>query len=141
MGHGSAPATPKEIFERYILSGAMTRDADAVADLFTVDGVIEAPLVPVGHHTYPRRLEGREEIRAGLAGYYARSANSARRVNVEASRYVLHTTSDPDVFIAEIDTAFDEPEEPTIVSLVQIFRIRDGKIAMLRDYYAPEQVV
>jgi limonene-1,2-epoxide hydrolase len=26
---------------------------------------------------------------------------------------------------------------PATVSLVQIFRIRDGKIALLRDYFAP----
>jgi limonene-1,2-epoxide hydrolase len=51
---------------------------------------------------------------------------------------VLHTTSSPDVFIAEIDTVFDGDGEDVTVSLVQIFRIRDGKIARLRDYFAPE---
>ncbi|MFG2985933.1 hypothetical protein ACGFYQ_32590 [Streptomyces sp. NPDC048258] len=38
-------------------------------------------------------------------------------------------TSSPDVFIAEIDTVFDGNGEDVPVSLVQIFRIRDGKIA------------
>jgi uncharacterized protein len=28
----------------------------------------------------------------------------------------------------------------TTVSLVQIFRVRDGRIALLRDYFAPEAV-
>ncbi|WP_429216448.1 hypothetical protein [Kitasatospora sp. MAP12-9] len=57
---------------------------------------------------------------------------------------MLHTTADPDVFIAEIDTIFDGDGdgdgdgEDVAVSLVQIFRIRDGKIARLRDYFAPE---
>jgi hypothetical protein len=27
---------------------------------------------------------------------------------------------------------------PETVSIVQIFRIRDGKIAMIRDYFTPE---
>ena len=132
------PATPQEIFERYIWAGGMTRNAAALAEMFTVDGVFEAPLVPVGH-AYPRRLEGREEIRTGMAAYYERSANADRTINVEKSRYVLHTV-DPDVFIAEIDITFDGPGGATTMSLVQIFRIRDGKIALLRDYFAPEEV-
>ena len=52
---------PQEIFERYICAGAMTRDPDALAELFTPDGVYEAPLVPEGH-AFPRRLAGRAEI-------------------------------------------------------------------------------
>jgi ketosteroid isomerase-like protein len=145
-GEGAhVPTTPQEIFEHYVYLGAITRDAAAMAGLFTPDGIIEAPLVPPGH-AYPRRMRGREEIRTGLATYYERTAESARRVNAEESRYVLHTTADPNVFIVEIDTVFDESGEPKghgergVVSLVQIFRVRDGKIAMLRDYFAPELV-
>jgi ketosteroid isomerase-like protein len=41
---------------------------------------------------------------------------------VEQSRYVLHD---------------GVTGERTTVSLVQIFRTRDGKIAMLRDYFRP----
>jgi ketosteroid isomerase-like protein len=132
------PATPQEIFERYIRAGAITRNADALAELFTPDGVFEAPLVPPGH-ALPRRMEGRTEIRDGMAVYHQRFPVTDRTVNPGDSRYVLHVTADPDVFIAEIDTAFDGPEGTTTMSLVQIFRIRDGKIALLRDYFAPEQ--
>jgi ketosteroid isomerase-like protein len=132
-------ATPQQIFERYIWAGAMTRNADALAEMFTVDGVLEAPLVPAGR-AFPARMEGREEIRKGLAAYYKRPASAGYKVNVEKSRYVLHTTADPDVFIVEIDTAFDRAGTATTMSLVQIFRLRDGKIALMRDYFAPEQV-
>ena len=52
-------ADPQEIYLRYLQAGAFARDADALAELFTSDGVLEAPLVPPGHQ-YPRRLEGRE---------------------------------------------------------------------------------
>jgi ketosteroid isomerase-like protein len=41
------------------------------------------------------------------------------------------------VFIAEIDTVFDGDDEDIVVSLVQIFRTRDGRIARLRDYFSP----
>ena len=44
----------------------MTRNADAGAELFTDDGVIEAPLL-TGDKLFPRRMQGRAEIR-GEAG-------------------------------------------------------------------------
>src|SRR3954451_776290 len=119
MKEFAVPATPQELFERYTWTG-MIRDADARAEMFTVDGVLDTPLLPADHN-HPRRMEGREEIRAGLAAYYQRSANDDRTVNTDQSRYVLHTTSDPDVFVAEIDAALDDADgETTTLSLVQI---------------------
>jgi hypothetical protein len=56
------------------------------------------------------------------------------------SGYVLYPTADPDVFIAEIDAVLDVAGEIVTISLVQIFRLRDGKIALLRDYFAPDTV-
>ncbi|MCG6499606.1 nuclear transport factor 2 family protein [Kitasatospora sp. A2-31] len=139
--------TPQEIFQSYVMAGAMSRDADALAANFTEDAVFEAPLVPPGA-AFPRRLVGREEIRSAMADYYAKQAQDGggRTPNPAKSGYVLHTTADPDVFIAEIDTVFDGPGNGTgngddeVVSLVQIFRIRDGRIARLRDYFAPRLV-
>ncbi len=144
MGIGGALAgrlkrvtsTHRETFERYLYAGAISRNPDAVAELFTEDGVFEAPLVPPSH-LLPQRLEGREAIRTGIAAYQEHSMVSGT-VNAAMSRYVLHDTTDPDVFIAEIDTVFDEPQgHRTTLSLVQIFRLRAGQIAMLRDYFSP----
>jgi ketosteroid isomerase-like protein len=132
-------ADPQEIYRRYLMASAFSRDADVLAGLFTDDGVLEAPLVPPGHE-YPRRLEGRAQIREGMAAYYQRPADTDQKVDTGRSRYVLHATADPSVFIVEIDTVLTGPEGTTTMSLVQIFRIRDGKIAMLRDYFAPEHV-
>lgn len=112
----------------------MTRNADALAEMFTADGVFEAPFASLDGE-FPGRLDGREEIRSGFAAYYERSATAPRSVNADESRYVLHTTTDPDVFIAEIDTVLEGPAET--VSLVQIFRTRDGQIAHVRDYFTP----
>ncbi|WP_405977088.1 nuclear transport factor 2 family protein [Streptomyces sp. NBC_00158] len=134
--------TPQQIFEGYLYAGTVSRNADALAETFTEDGVFEAPLMPDGA-AFPRRLAGRAEIRSAMAAYYARPVQGGRTPNFEKSGYVLHTTSDPDVFIAEIDTVFDGDgdgdggEADRAVSLVQIFRVRDGKIARLRDYFAP----
>ena len=133
--------TPQEIFESYIYAGTVSRNADALAESFTEDGIFEAPLMPADA-AFPRRLVGREEIRTAMSAYYEQPAKDGRSPNFEKSAYVLHTTSSPDVFIAEIDTVFDGGGggEAVTVSLVQIFRIRDGKIARLRDYFAPELV-
>ncbi|MEJ3749864.1 nuclear transport factor 2 family protein [Actinomycetes bacterium KLBMP 9797] len=120
----------QEIFERYIYAG-MTRNAEMLADLFAPDGVYEAPLEPPDG-AFPRRLVGRDEIRAGMATYYQRPADT-RTVDLAKTGYVLHTTADPDVFIAEIDAGF---EDGSGMALVQIFRVRDGKITLLRDYFA-----
>ena len=128
--------THKEIFERYVYAGAISRNPDAVAAMFTEDGVYEAPLVPDGHRV-PRRLAGRDAIRTGMSAFHQQPASQGT-VNVEQSRFVLHDTTDPDVFIAEIDTVLDHPAGQRVpVSLVQIFRIRDGRIALLRDYFTP----
>lgn len=133
-------AGPQQIFESYIWAG-MSHDADAQAELFATDGVFEVPLLPPGS-VFPRRLEGREEIRGALKAFHQRSTDPDRMVAVDVgeSRYVLHVTSDPDVFIAEIDTAVEVASEAMTMSLVQIYRLRDGKIALLRDYFAPEHV-
>jgi ketosteroid isomerase-like protein len=125
---------PQEIFTRYVQAGAISRDPDALAALFTPDGVYEAPLAGDGD-VFPRRLAGRDVIRSGLAAAYARMpAADDDPVDPIRTSFTLHTTADPDVFIAEVDTTL---MSDTRMSLVQIFRVRDGLIAHLRDYFAP----
>jgi ketosteroid isomerase-like protein len=128
--------THREIFERHVYAAAISRDPHAYAAMFTEDGVFEAPLLPQGH-PLPRRMAGREAIRTGT-GAYQRVPAYQGTVNLEQSGYVLHETADPNVFIAEIDTAFDEANgQRTTMSLVKIFRVRDGQIVSLRDYFTP----
>lgn len=121
----------RQLFERYIHAGAMTRNPDALADLFTPDGILESPLTPPDG-PYPHRLEGRAAIRDGMAAWYATAATDTRTVDFARSSYTLHATADPDVFVVEIDTAF---QDGPAMALVQIFRLRDGQIAHLRDYF------
>ena len=58
--------TPQQIFESYVHAGALTRNAAALAEQFTEDGVFELPLMPPGA-ALPRRMVGREEIRDAMA--------------------------------------------------------------------------
>ncbi|SDM59817.1 nuclear transport factor 2 family protein [Allokutzneria albata] len=127
-----------DLYKRYLWA-TLSQDADAVAGFFTADGVLEAPLVPPGS-AFPTCMQGRDEIRDQLTAYYRRPADTERQVDVPNSRYEVHATADPDVFIVEIDTAFTSASGPSTMSLVQIFRLRDGKIALLRDYFAPDAV-
>jgi len=99
-----------------------------VAALFTEDGIYDAPLVDGDP------LIGRDAVRDGI-GAYQTDPSGLGTPNFEKTALVLHDTADPDVFIAEIDAAFDSPEGPRTMSLVQIFRVRDGLIASLRDYF------
>ena len=127
--------THREVFERYLYAGAITRNPDAIAALFTDDGVYDSPLAPDGHPL--RHLVGRDAIRTGTGAYHQRPTYPGA-MNLERSAYVLHDTVDPDVFIAEIDTVFDEANgQRTTMSLVKIFRVQDGQIASLRDYFTP----
>jgi len=127
--------THKEIFERYVYAGPISRNSDAIAELFTEDGIYEAPLVPDGH-ALPRRLVGRDAIRVGIGAYHREPAYHGT-VNVEETAYVLHDTADPDLFVAETDTVLEGTAgQRTTLSLVQIFRIRNGQIVVLRDYFA-----
>ena len=139
MLNSKVALTHQQVFERYLHAGAITRNPDAIAAMFTEDGVIEAPLVPEGHPL--RRLTGRDAIRAGTSVYHQQPTHPGT-MNLERSGYVLHDTADPDVFIAEIDVAFDQADgRQTTMSLVQIFRLRDGQIARLRDYFVEQPSV
>ena len=112
----------------------MSHDPDALAALFTEDGIYEAPLANDGD-LFPRRLVGRDVIRSGMAAAYARMpAADDDPVDPIRTSFTLHTTGDPDVFIAEVDTTL---MSDTRMSLVQIFRVREGLIHHLRDYFAP----
>lgn len=131
-------ASAQQIFERYIWC-VMTRNADAAAEMFTDDGVVEAPFV-ADDAIYPGKVQGREAIRQFITDFHRRTAGAEPKVNIEQSRYVIHTTSDADVFIAEVDVVIDTDSGPVDRPSVYIFRLRDGQIAVLRDYFAPAEV-
>jgi len=137
-------ATPQGIFGRYLHAGTLSRDADALAELFTEDGVFEAPLVPAGHVfpvAWPAGRRFAPEWPSTTSGWLAAPGpTGGGAADPAKSGFLLHETADPDVFIAEIDAAFDAAGESVTISLVQIFRLRDGKIALLRDYFAPDTV-
>lgn len=121
------PATPLEVLERR-RELLIARDMEAFADLFAEDGVIE---LPFGGPGLPGRLEGREEIRA----FSTREARSDLEISDLRVRDV-HRTADPEVMIMELTTVgrVVATGETFEAPCIQVFRIRDGRIVLFRDY-------
>ena len=120
-------ATPADVLARrrhLILAG----DADAYADLFAPDGVIESPFAPPGA---PSRLEGQEAIRE-----YSRHV-MASPLRLEDFEVVeLYQTQDPEVVIAEMRAraTLTTTGRSLVATSIQILRIREGKIVLFRDF-------
>ena len=120
-------ATPADVLARrrhLILNG----DADAYADLFAPDGVIESPFAPPGA---PSRLEGQEAIRE-----YSRHV-MASPLRLEDFEVVeLYQTQDPEVVIVEMraKATLTTTGRSLVATSIQILRIREGKIVLFRDF-------
>jgi uncharacterized protein len=85
----------------------------------------------------PRRIEGREEIRAFFRAGTERVQSAARRW--EFRSVVVHETVDPEVIVTEFDVHGEVTEtgEPYQFSNLQVLTVREGKIVSLRDYWNP----
>jgi uncharacterized protein len=107
----------------------LARDMEAFADLFAPDGLIE---IPSGGGPVPARLEGREAIRA----FSVRQRDSPYEITDLRTRQI-HRTADPEVVIIEITTVgrVAATGETFEVPCIQVFRIRDGRILLFRDYF------
>jgi uncharacterized protein len=123
-------ASPTDVLARrrsLILSG----DADGFAGLFAPDGVIESPFAPPGA---PSRLEGRETIREHSRQVLASPVRLEDFEDVE-----LYQTQDPEVVIVEVRAraTLTTTGRSVTTTSIQIFRIREGRILLFRDFANP----
>ncbi|MCO5969930.1 nuclear transport factor 2 family protein [Actinoallomurus soli] len=123
----SEPAGPRAVFERLSRGIAEGRWND-LADLYAEDAVAHQPFAPAGQDA-PRRLEGREVIRARFAG----AARMGLRFGVR--NVVVHQTTDPEMVIAEFDYDIPAGDEVLTAANIQVLRVRDGLIVETRDYH------
>jgi uncharacterized protein len=122
--------TPAQVLERR-RELVLNLDAEGFADLFAADGVIE---IPFAGPDLPARIDGQQAIR----DYSRRIATAALRID-GLDTLVVHHTDDPEVLIVELvarGTVITTGHAITARS-IQIFRIRDGKILLFRDYANP----
>ena len=127
-------AGPREVFAR-LMEAVLAYDMNAQADLYAEDGVLEWPFAPDG---MPRRVEGREAIRAVLVPLGERAKASDRRPLAYRS-LVVHETSNPDVIVVEFMLEGASPSgELYRIPYIQVLRARDGQIVSFRDYWNPQ---
>ncbi len=122
--------TPREVFERQRQT-ILNLDTDGQADLFAVDGVMEFPFAAAG---LPPRLEGREQIRRVIGA----AAQPLKQAGMQLFGYhslVVHETTDPEVLIVEFELEGKIGDHPFKAPYIQVFRIRNGEIVSLRDYF------
>jgi ketosteroid isomerase-like protein len=127
MSEVSTAQGPLQVLERRD-KVIVDHDMEAFVDLFAEEAVIEMPFTT---GELPSRLEGREVIRA----FSLHADRDAMRLD-ELRVHQIHQTADPEVVIVELTsvghvTATGAPFE---VPCIQVFRIRDGRIVLFRDY-------
>jgi ketosteroid isomerase-like protein len=124
-------ASPREVLDR-AFTAAVQHGPAAFADLFAVDGTLEYPFAPNG---IPRRLRGREQVRAHLAG-----RQSATLLRFQAHRATaVYQTDDPDVIVAELELrgTVVATGRPVVLPSIAVLRVCNGEIVSYRDYYHP----
>jgi ketosteroid isomerase-like protein len=124
--------TPIEVFHR---AHERVRSYDIrYADSFAVDGVLELPFAPA---PMPKRVEGRDAIRAILKPRYDAARAAGRRI-VEYRNLQIHETGDPQVIIVEFDVV-GVPRgagvETHTLPFIHVLRVIGDEIAMQRDYF------
>ena len=124
-------ATPAEVLDRrrhLTLNG----DADGLADLFAPDAVLEFSFH--GPPGTPVRLEGREAIRE-----YSRNVIASPLRVEEYEVAELYQTQDPEVVVVEIraKATLTATGRSLTATSIQVLRIRDGHIALWRDFADP----
>jgi ketosteroid isomerase-like protein len=98
------------------------KDLDALADLYA-----------------PRRIEGREQVRAYFTGTLAGVALEFQRFEEVA----IHDTTDPNVIVAEYDAHGVIPSTGRrfTVRNIWVLNIVDGRIGSWRDYWNPLEII
>ncbi|MFE3755745.1 nuclear transport factor 2 family protein [Nocardia tengchongensis] len=124
-------ATPADILARR-RQLTMDGDADGLAELYSLDAVIELPFA--WPSDTPMRLTGRDAIRE-----YAQriTASPMRLDSYEVAE--LYQTQNPEVVIVEMrgKATMTATGRSFTTTSIQILEIRDGQIVLFRDYANP----
>lgn len=122
------PPASTKVFTQ-ALPGIQAGDLSDLMNRCTVDVVFEFPFAP---NDRPRRVEGRDAVRAYLEPMFARSTVR------DISSLVLHQTVDPAVGVIEFTTTVSaEGGQVRDLSYIVVLTVRDGQIARYRDYWNP----
>jgi ketosteroid isomerase-like protein len=122
--------TPAQVLERR-RELLLNEDTNGFVDLFAPDGAIE---LPFAGPDLPARLDGQQAIR----DFSNRAAAAPLQID-DLETIALHQTGDPEVVIVELlsRVTVAGTDRRLAVRSIQVFRIRDGKILLFRDYFNP----
>jgi ketosteroid isomerase-like protein len=122
------PATPREVLRRYHRAMA-ARSADALADLYAVDAVLEFPFfVPNAASKYA----GREAIRQL---YRAAWTNHPLEVDVVDDVFVIES-ADPEVVMGQwqLVGVLKAASRPVALTGLLVLRVRHGRVVHAREF-------
>jgi ketosteroid isomerase-like protein len=122
--HGAA----RSLLARYH-SAMLAKSADALAELYAVDGVHEFPLLSP---FFPKRLNGHEEVRKHYGAVWGASPIRILEIRDVAT----HKTLDPQVLVSEAEFTAEATSmnRTFVLSFVIVMKIENGLIVHLRDY-------
>ncbi len=122
--------TPAQVLDRR-RELLLNQDTEGFADLFAPEAVIE---IPFAGHGVPLRLEGQQAIR----DFSRRAAVSSWRIS-HLEEIAVYETGDPEVLIVELlaKGVITATGRTFTTTSIQVFRIREGKILLFRDYANP----
>ncbi|ONK14220.1 nuclear transport factor 2 family protein [Streptomyces sp. MP131-18] len=108
----------------------LSKDMNAVADLWTPDGIAESPFAA---GLSPRALHGREEVRANLAHYPDLMDLK------EVVALTVRPTDGVDTIVVEWAATGRTvaTSQPCRLDYIVVLTVRDGLIAPYRDYWSP----
>lgn len=126
------PETPIQTRVLAFYTALMRKDFGTWADLFAPGARQENPYLP-SIDGLDASFEGRERI---LLHYRTVLEN---RQNLVFDILAIHETPDGDCAIAEVAGRSDVPETGRIYDqrYIWLFRYRDGKIVLMREYFNP----
>lgn len=114
-------------------------DADGQADMFAQHGVWEFPFAT---GNIPRKIEGRENIRAfGKTGMEA-SKKAGRRI-VAYHSVTIHKTQSADTIIVEFELEGEIAAQGIRyrIPYIQLLKVEKGQIVLLRDYFSMDVLI
>jgi uncharacterized protein len=125
--------TPAELFDRTARC-LLASDAAAYAELFAPDAIVEWPFALDG---WPKRIEGRDAIRAHVANVFVRFREAGRRLTGVRDA-VFHPIKAHEFAVEFSINSMNSNGSVAALPYVQFFRLTDdGLIASLRDYFRP----
>jgi ketosteroid isomerase-like protein len=118
----------RDLLARYH-QAMLDKNADALAELYAVEGVHEFPLLSP---FFPQRLNGREAVRQHYGAVWGASPIRI----VEVREVAVHETRDPKVIVSEAQFTAETagPGKRFVLSFAIVARVEDGLIVHLRDY-------